>query len=92
MKKCPKCNLKVSDKTKKCPFCDTKIPKLKDNIGPLPELIETPNKITELETLDDCCDKKSVKKSPLKIKPIKNNTLEKISIFKKKLKNLTKQK
>lgn len=92
MRKCPKCHLKVSDKTRKCPFCGTKVPNIKDQIGKLPELIATPKKITEFENLEN---EKQIKinKIPLKVKPVKNNSQEKSKIaqkfsLKKKLKKI----
>lgn len=70
MRKCPKCNLSIPENSKKCEFCNTKLTKEpKDQISKSPQMIETPNKITESESLENTSEIK-VNPIPLKVKPV----------------------
>lgn len=72
MKRCPKCNLRIADSTRKCPYCKVSLPKsFKDQIGKQPDIIKTPNKITNTESLEKTHEIK-IKPIPLKVKPIKS--------------------
>ena len=69
--KCPKCNNEVKKHSKKCKNCGSPIKKEpKDHMEKLPEIIETPNKILESESLEKTKEIK-VEAIPLKVKPVK---------------------
>lgn len=71
MRRCPKCNLRVADSAKKCPYCKVSLPKaIKDQIEKQPDIIKTPNKITNTESLEKTREIK-IKSIPLKVKPVK---------------------
>ena len=70
MKHCIKCNKEIELKIKKCPYCGAKQPKQpKDYIEKMPEIIQTPNKILETESLENTKEIK-IKPIQLKIKPV----------------------
>lgn len=70
MKHCIKCNKELELKIKKCPSCGAKQPKEpKDYIGPMPQIIQTPNKILDTESLENTKEIK-IKDIPLKVKPV----------------------
>lgn len=64
---CSNCGKEVTPKNRKCPFCHHKLPK--DSIGPLPSVINNPEKITDTEPLAE--KKLKIKTIPLKVKPTK---------------------
>ncbi len=70
MKHCLKCNKEIELNLKKCPYCGSKQPKEpKDNIEKMPEIIQTPNKILDTESLENTKEIK-IKKIPLKVKSV----------------------
>ena len=70
MRKCPKCNLSISKNSKKCEYCGVQLKKeVEDQIEELPDIIKTPNKITETESLETTSEIK-INPIPLRVKPI----------------------